>query len=244
MTLVLDVRAELGALQLHVRLPPLAGVTVVVGPNGAGKSTLLKTVLGVNCPVEGRIELEGKTLFCADRGVDVATEDRRLGYVPQSHALFSHMLVWQNVGFGIRERNRKKRRARVMEMLAELGIAHLAEREPESLSGGESQRVALARALAIGPRALLLDEPTAALDATARRKVRLFLAARLEAIAVPTIVVSHDAAEVEALGGQVVVLEEGAVVQQGSVAQLREQPATSFVREFFAGQQPSSADDA
>lgn len=233
MTLSIDLEARMGTLELRAELPAHDGVTVLVGPNGAGKSTLLKTILGVVEPERGSITLGKRKLYCAESGIDVPTEDRRLGYVPQRYALFSHMNVLKNVGFGIRGVSRDERRARAMELLEDLGIAHLAERKTTSLSGGESQRVALARALAIKPRAVLLDEPMAALDAGARRKVRRFLAERLRAIGIPTLVVSHDIDDLEALGGRIAVLEEGRIHQIGTLEELREAPATDFVKELL-----------
>jgi molybdate transport system ATP-binding protein len=234
--LKVDVEAKLGTLELRVTLPAAAGTTVLVGPNGAGKSTLLKAILGVVRPRSGEIALDGRRLFSAAAGVNVPTEDRRLGYVPQRYALFSHMTVADNVGFGIRGVSKPRRLDRIMELLEELDIAHLADRKTPSLSGGEAQRVALARALAIRPRALLLDEPMAALDAGARRKVRRFLAERLATIEIPTLVVTHDVADVDVFGGRVAVIDAGRIVQLGVREELEREPATEFVRELFAGE--------
>ena len=241
MTFVVDIEARVGALELRAKLPSHDGTTVVIGPNGAGKSSLLKVILGVVRPQRGTIKLSDNVLYASDDGIDVPTEHRRLGYVPQRYALFTHMSVEKNVGFGITGVSRAERSERVMELLDDLGIRHLAQRKTPSLSGGEAQRVALARALAIRPLAVLLDEPMAALDVGARRKVREFLAQRLQAIAVPTIVVSHDIADVEALDGRVAVIEDGRVVQVGSLSELRAEPATPFIREFLAGAPVSSS---
>jgi molybdate transport system ATP-binding protein len=232
--LTLDIQAKVGALSLSVQLPAYDGTTVVVGQNGAGKSTLLKCLLGALKPERGAITLEGRTLYDSDARVDLPIEYRRLGYVPQRYGLFPHMTVAQNVGFGIHWRSRKEREAKVAELLEDLGISHLAERKAPALSGGESQRVALARALAIGPRALLLDEPMAALDAGARRKVRKFLSVRLRAIGIPCVVVSHDVLDVEMLGGRVAVIEKGQLVQVGTLDEIRRAPATEFVEQFLS----------
>lgn len=231
--LAIDVEADVGALNLRASIPAHEGTTVIIGPNGAGKSTLLKSILGAIKPRRGTIALGARRLFCADQRVNVPIEDRQLGYVPQRYALFPHMNVLRNVAFGVRGVRRKKREERVMELLEDLGVAHLARRKTSSLSGGESQRVALARALAIGPQALLLDEPMAALDAGARRKVRRFLVTRLRAIGIPSIVVSHDIDDVEALGGRVAVLEAGRIVQIGTLDELKKKPATPFVEQFL-----------
>lgn len=231
--LAVDVEMQLGSLTLRAKLPCCEGTTVVIGPNGAGKSTLLKSILGELRPDRGDIVLGDRSLLCTSSRLHVPTEHRRLGYVPQKYALFPHMTVFQNVAFGLRVKGRNERKERVMELLSDLRIDHLATRKTTSLSGGESQRVALARAMATRPHALLLDEPMAALDADARRKVRRFLAVRLRATGIPTIVVSHDIDDAEALGDRVAVLEKGQIVQVGTLDQLRANPATPFVRQFL-----------
>ncbi|MBT8492908.1 MAG: ATP-binding cassette domain-containing protein, partial [Deltaproteobacteria bacterium] len=209
-----------GKFEVRANLPEHPGTTVIIGPNGAGKSTLLKSLLGVVTPVGGRIVLGDRVLFDADEGRDVPTEARRLGYVPQRYALFSHLDVKRNVGYGMQGMARKQRDARARELLDELEIGHLADRRVSALSGGEAQRVALARALAIGPRALLLDEPMAALDAGARRKVRVFLRERLEATSLPTVIVSHDPEDARILADRVAVMDSGRLAQLGSFEEI------------------------
>lgn len=238
MSLAIDLDLRRGSFHLQVALPAHAGTTVVVGPNGAGKSTLLECLLGVQRP-EGRIELGDRLLLASEEDVDVPPEARRLGYVPQRYALFRHMTVLRNVAFGIKAGSRAERAQRAHALLDELGIGHLAKRMPAALSGGESQRVALARALSIEPRALLLDEPLAALDVGARRRVRDFLASRFQEVGVPTVVVSHDLADAVALAERVVVLEAGRVVQIGSIEELRHEPASPFVSAFFSEPPPT-----
>ena len=227
MSLSIDIVARVGALELAIELPSFAGTTVCVGPNGAGKSSLLLSLLGAIKPASGRIELDGEILFCSERRINVAIEDRRIGYVPQNYALFPHMTAGANVAFGARGRPAHG-------LLEDLGIDHLAGRKTQRLSGGESQRVALARALAIDPAALILDEPMAALDPTARRQVRRFLAERLAAIDIPTIVVSHDIEDAASLGDRIAVIEAGKITQLGTLDALRDQPATDFVAHFVS----------
>ncbi len=230
--------ARVGALELDVELAGDDIPTVLIGPNGAGKTTLLHAIAGAVQPARGRIEVAGRTLFDADAGINLAPEARAVGYVPQGYGLFPHLRVIDNVGFGLRHRGRRLARAarhqRALAMLSRLGCAHLADRLPRALSGGEKQRVALARALVVEPDMLLLDEPLAALDPAARRMLRGVLSAYLANRSRPSLVVTHDIRDVLALSAYVYVVEAGRVIQHGHADDLRRQPASDFVAEFFA----------
>lgn len=235
-----SLRALVGhGLALDVELEAGPGATAIVGPNGAGKTSLLSLLLGVLPAREGRFEVSGEVLYDREAGVDVPSERRRLGYVPQEYGLFPHLDVRANVAFGLtvgpRASDVAAREAKLAGLMNDLGLTPLAKRRPRTLSGGEKQRVALARALAISPRALLLDEPLAALDAHARREVRAFLAPFLRSLAVPTLLVTHDAADVRALAERIVVLEAGRITQSGTWAELEAAPASAFVRAFLQG---------
>lgn len=247
-TASLEVRctARIGTLRLDVELDTCGGTLVVVGPNGAGKSSLLDVVLGlrsVEHGVErGRVAVGGDVLFDSEAGIDVPLEARRLGYVPQDYALFPHLSVRGNIAFAIASEPRKPERAlldeRVDALLRDLGLESLADRRPETLSGGEKQRVALARALSVRPRALLFDEPLAALDVRSRAEVRSFLAHYLERAGLPALVVTHDAADARALAQRIAVLESGSIVQAGSFAELAQRPKSRFVEELVASAVP------
>jgi molybdate transport system ATP-binding protein len=223
-----------GALTVAAAFRTNDAPLVVVGPNGAGKTSLLMMILGAATPTRGRVSLAGATLYDRDAGVDVPVERRGIGFLPQRYALFPHLDALHNVAYGIAAPSRAARLDLAREALRELDVAPLAARRPAELSGGEAQRVALARALAHRPRALVLDEPLAALDVGVRRDVRRFLAERLRAWRLPTVVVTHDPADAEALDGDVLVLERGAVTQSGRLADLRRAPRTDFVRHFTA----------
>ena len=191
---------------------------------------------GALMPRQGEFTVDGVCLFSRARNIDVPMEERRVGYVPQGYGLFPHMTVLENVCFGLSVRGRvdaASRRAMGLAQLESLGCASLAARMPERLSGGEQQRVALARALVTEPAMVLLDEPLAALDAISRRSVRRFLSSRLAQLAQPSVIVTHDIRDVEALGADVCVLEEGRVVQSGTPDELRAAPASPFVAEFL-----------
>jgi len=230
------ISGEAGTLVLDVDLSGGAEPLALIGPNGSGKTTLLRILAGAHGPVAGSIRIGDTVLLDSAAGVDLAAEERNVGYLPQGYGLFPHLSVVDNVAFGLSTGSKKtspdQRRAQALAALDELECIHLANRTPGRLSGGESQRVALARALVIEPRLLLLDEPVAALDATARRSVRAFLARRLRSLGRPSIVVTHNIRDVMALGADVCVLEAGRVTQRGSVQELRAAPATDFIAEF------------
>jgi molybdate transport system ATP-binding protein len=232
------IEARVGSLRLDVDLEAPVGTLAVVGPNGAGKTTLLSLLLGARAAERGRIEVGGVTLLDTARGVHVPVERRRLGYVPQDYALFPHLTVWQNVEFAICSASpgldSAARAAKADRALADLGLGALAERRPASLSGGEKQRVALARALSVEPRALLLDEPLSALDVHARAEVRSFLGRYLRSLALPSLVVTHDASDARALADHFAVLEAGRIVQRGTWAELSARPMSRFVQQFVA----------
>jgi molybdate transport system ATP-binding protein len=231
---MLDLRIEVrrNGFTLEAAFSAGPGPTLLVGPNGAGKTTLLRAVLGALPVDRGRLTLAGRVLLDSEARVDVPLERRRVGWVPQEYALFPHLTVLGNIGFGARG-HRRDRAARAEELLLTLGLERLGSRYPGSLSGGERQKVALARALAASPEALLLDEPLAALDAEARVGTRSFLATTLAELGIPSLVVSHDLRDVAALQGPVIVLEGGRITGTGSLAALMRSPPSGFGQTFF-----------
>lgn len=231
MTWEASVAVKLGALDLDVEVSGSTDPLAIVGPNGSGKTTLLRILAGAIRPDRGRFSVGGRPLVDVDRGVEVPSEERRMGYVPQGYGLFPHLRAVDNVAFGL-VGGRTARRAAANAVLEELGSGHLSNRLPATLSGGERQRVALARALMIDPAMMLLDEPLAALDVTARRLLRAFLAERLRSWQRPAVVVTHDARDVAALSAKVVVIERGRVTQRGTLEELRAAPVSDFVAEF------------
>ncbi len=224
------VRATLGRFTLDVALEGRAKVVALVGANGSGKSTFLKHLLGYHRADEARVEVEGRVLTDTSAGVYIPIEARRMGYLPQGYHLFPHLSVLQNVCFGAKRGVRGVEAAQTL--LKELGVCHLEDRRITSLSGGEQQRVALARALAAEPAMLLLDEPLAALDPTTRREVRAVLKTHVDGFSKPTIIVTHDVADVRALLAYVYVFDNGRVIQHGHVEELAAEPKSRFVEAF------------
>lgn len=227
-------RGAVGACTIDVTLATTDRPLAIVGPNGAGKSSLLAMILGAHAGVRGRIAIGDRLLLDSEAARSVPIEDRRLGYVPQEGALFPHRDVRGNLALAAELARVPEGGARVERALAELELASLASRAIDALSGGERQRVALARALVTDPIALLLDEPLSALDAAARRDVLALMRDVLARTPIPAIVVTHDVEDVRALGADVVVLEGGRVVQEGTLDAITRAPATSFVEAFVA----------
>jgi iron(III) transport system ATP-binding protein len=206
-------------------------VTAVVGASGCGKTTLLRLVAGLEVPDGGSIRIAGEEVAGAD--VWVQPEARGVGMVFQEFALFPHLSVRENVGYGLRGLGRAERRERVDEMLRLNGIEELAQRHPHQLSGGQQQRVALARALAPRPRLFLLDEPFSNMDLPLKVGLQVELGSLVRRSEVPTLIVVHDIEDVVTLADRVVILRDGAIVREGSIAGLCQDPGDSYVAAFF-----------
>ncbi|MGZ6671457.1 MAG: ABC transporter ATP-binding protein [Solirubrobacteraceae bacterium] len=227
--LELDIAVGLRSFELGVSLSIAAETVALVGPSGAGKTTVLRAIAGLRRPDRGRIALGGRVWFDAAAKVDLPPERRSVGLVFQEYALFPHMTVRANVAFG------GANDARVRELLDRVRIAHLADERPGGLSGGERQRVAVARALARDPQVLLLDEPLSALDAHTRTVVRGELQDVLGALALPTLLVTHDFRDAAALADRIGVIVDGRLHQEGTAAELVAHPADAFVASFTGG---------
>ncbi len=222
-TLSIDFALPLRRFELELALE--VGRTVaLVGPSGAGKTSALRVVAGLVRPPRGRVALDGETWLDSEIGLCLPPEERRVGLVFQDYALFPHLNVSRNVGYGAR--------GPVDDLLERFRIAHLAAAHPRELSGGERQRVALARALARRPAVLLLDEPLAALDAHTKTAVRGELAELLRGLGLPTVLVTHDYEDAAALADEVGVLVDGTLRQLATPAELVARPCDAFVASF------------
>ena len=203
-------------------------VVALLGPSGCGKTTLLRTIAGLERPDQGTIEVSGEQVVGPD--VNLPPERRRIGMVFQDWALFPHLDVAGNVGYGL---PRKERTAERIEAALDLvGLGGLAKRQPGTLSGGQQQRVALARAIAPEPAVLLLDEPFSNLDTALRVQVRSEIHQLLVELGITTVFVTHDQEEAFVLGDEVAVMSEGQIVQQATPADLYAHPATPWVAGF------------
>jgi molybdate transport system ATP-binding protein len=225
-----DLAQPLRGIDLDVELEVAAGACLAIaGPSGAGKTTILRAIAGLVRAQRAIVTCGGETWADTTRGSWVAAEDRRCALVFQDYALFPHLSAWRNVAYGLRGPGQRERAISALERFA---VRHVADARPRELSGGERQRVALARALATEPRALLLDEPLAALDARTRAEATRELSDVLRGAEAPAIVVTHDFAEASVLADEIAVLDAGRVVQHGTAAELAGSPANSFVAGF------------
>lgn len=235
MSLEMDFQLTVGTLDMEVSIDAPGGeVTAVLGPNGAGKTTLLRAVAGNRAVDYGRITLNGEILDSAPN-VFLAPERRQLGVVHQDYLLFPHMTALANVAFGPRSHGRSRTDSeRVAQTeLRRVGMEQHRDSMPGELSGGQAQRVALARALAIEPRALLLDEPLAALDAGTRSEVRRELREHLAGFDGPTLMVTHDPVDAFALADRVAILEAGRITQNGTLADVTRRPRSRYVADLI-----------
>lgn len=217
--------AAVAAVDLEVRPGELMAL---VGPSGCGKSTLLRLVAGLEEPTRGEVWIGGR---CVD---DIAPGDRDIAMVFQSYALYPHMTVAQNLGFGLRVRGVRRREieARVGEAAGALGLAGLLSRRPGQLSGGQRQRVALGRALVRDPGVFLFDEPLSNLDAGLRLRMRDEIAALHRRLGTTMVFVTHDQVEALSLGQRVAVMDQGRLQQVGKPHEIYRRPGNLFVAEF------------
>lgn len=225
----LNLRVGMFALE-KISLSLLRGdYLVLLGPSGCGKTTLLRAIVGAHPAPQGALFLEGE-----DAG-SLPVHLRRLGYVAQTVDLFPHMDVASNIRFGLAYLpiSKREKELRFERIVALLGVQELLSRRPANLSGGEGKRVALARSLAVGPRALLLDEPLSGIDEYARPEMLRTLKMLHDELGTATIHVTHDRDEARGIGGRCAVMRAGRIEQAGTTEEIFTAPATRFVAEFL-----------
>jgi len=214
---------------------PAGEVVALLGPSGSGKTTLLRAIAGLETPHSGSIAIGDRVFFDAARGVELPAEERGLGLVFQSYALWPHRTVFDNVAYGLKLRgvSAAEIKTRVEKTLSQIGLGHLGARYPHQLSGGQQQRVAIARALVYEPPVILLDEPLSNLDAKLREEARAWLRTLIVTLGLSAIHVTHDQVEAMAIADRIVLLDAGLIAQEGPPTTLYNEPATLFAAEFM-----------
>jgi sulfate transport system ATP-binding protein len=208
---------------------PQGNLFVLLGPSGGGKSTLLRVIAGLERPDSGAVLIDGQDV------TDVPARSRDIGFCFQHYAPFRHLTVFENVAFGLRVRRLSAAaiRQQVGELLDLVRLAGESASYPSQLSGGQLQRMALARALAVRPRLLLLDEPFGALDATVRTELRAWLRSLHDRVQITTVLVTHDQDEAMEVADRLAIIDRGIMVQEGTPAELYDEPANEFVFTFL-----------
>lgn len=235
MSLEASIDCQVGSLHLDVTLHVGPGqVLALLGPNGAGKSSVLRVLAGLRPLDAGRISIDDTVVDDPARDVFVSADERGVGFVFQDYLLFDHLSVLENVAFGLRARHVSKghARAEAQQWLDRFGLADLADRRPPTLSGGQAQRVAVARAVATSPRLLLLDEPLSALDVGTRAQVRRDLKTFLDSYEGMRLLVTHDPVDAHALADQVAIIEDGRIVQAGTLEDIAARPRSRYVADL------------
>ena len=218
---------------------PEGKMYTLLGPSGCGKTTTLRCVAGLERPEEGEIKIGDRVLFSSERGIRLRANERGLGMVFQSYAIWPHMNVFQNVAFPLTVQPRRQRlgraeiRGRVERVLNVVQLAHLAHRQATDLSGGQQQRLALARALVMEPPLLLLDEPLSNLDAKLREDMRFELKRLQRDLGITAVYVTHDQVEALAMSDAIAVMRHGVIEQVGKPREIYEWPASRFVANFI-----------
>lgn len=238
---------ELSVDNLHLTYgdnPVLKGVSMelkrgevvsLLGPSGSGKTTLLRVVAGLEKPTAGRITIGNNVVYDGSPRSEIPAEERNLGLVFQSYALWPHKTVFDNVAYPLKLRKvaSGEIKQRVQSVLEQLGLGHLGNRHPHQLSGGQQQRVAIGRALVYNPPVILLDEPLSNLDAKLREEARVFLRELIIKLGLSALMVTHDQNEAMAISDRILLLNNGVIEQQGTPQEMYGNPATLFAAEFM-----------
>ncbi|EOI1389541.1 ABC transporter ATP-binding protein [Klebsiella oxytoca] len=238
---------ELSVENLHLTYgdnPVLKGVSMalrrgevvsLLGPSGSGKTTLLRAVAGLEKPTSGTIAIGKTSVYDGNPRSEIPAEERNLGLVFQSYALWPHKTVFENVAYPLRLRKvaAAEIKQRVQSVLDQLGLGHLGNRHPHQLSGGQQQRVAIGRALVYNPPVILLDEPLSNLDAKLREEARVFLRELIVKLGLSALMVTHDQNEAMAISDRILLLNNGVIEQQGTPQEMYGSPRTLFAAEFM-----------
>ena len=232
--IAIDINKKFPTSEISIRteLPLDNQWTVLFGPSGAGKTTLLRCLAGLEKPERGKIVFGDETWFDSENNQFAPPQDRHVGYFFQDYALFPNLSVGGNIGYNLTGLNQDEKKQRIAEMLELFDLKPLKDRNVTRLSGGEKQRVALARTLSRRPRLLLLDEPLSALDGPTRRRLRKDMRNLLPQFNLPIILVTHDRTEALSMGDRLIVLDQGQVLQEGSLADVFSRPNSKRTAEI------------
>ena len=227
MSLFVDIEKDLGSFHLKVSLETDGGITGLLGASGCGKSMTLRCIAGVETPDRGRIVLDGRTLFDSEQRINLPPQQREVGYLFQSYALFPTMTVRQNLLAGLhREKDKARKQTLYRQAVELLGLAGLEQRRPAELSGGQQQRVALGRILVNRPQVLLLDEPFSALDSHLREQLQLDMLRVLKDFSGDVLLVTHSRDEAYHMCGRLAILDEGQLLRCGATKEVFADPGS------------------
>lgn len=233
MAVTVRLRKPLPGFTLAVEWTLERGIGVIFGPSGAGKSMTLQLMAGLESPEEGEIRVGERIYYDSRRGIDLTPQQRRVGYLFQHYGLFPHLSVRANILFGRSGSARAETETEFQKLMELFEMESLERRMPDELSGGQRQRVALARALMRKPDVLLLDEPLAAIDLVLRRTIRAELKALQRRLGIPMIVITHDLGEALSLADQLILYDQGQVLQQGEPLAVITRPHSPRVAEML-----------
>lgn len=208
--LFVNIQKQLPTFTIQFKTTFKRGITVILGPSGSGKTTILNCIAGLKHPDTGMIKWNEKYLFLTDRKI-VSPQQRKIGYLFQDYALFSHMTVQKNIHYALKKETEKEE---ITQLIRKLQIVHVMDKYPHEISGGEQQRVALARALSIKPNVLLLDEPFSALDDQTRTMCHKILLDLYKEWDIPVIMVTHNQQEAKILGERLIHIHEGKIMKE------------------------------
>lgn len=226
MSLIVDIRKDLGQFRLQAAFEAGKGVTSLLGPSGCGKSLTLKCIAGIEKPDSGHIELDGRVLYDSKRHINLRPQERRVGYLFQNYALFPNMTLRQNILCGMREKSRAEQEQKLSEILAVMQLEGLEKHRPHQLSGGQQQRAALARILVSEPRLLMLDEPFSALDAHLRDALKIELRDMLQRFGREVLMVTHSREEAYNMSRAIAVMDQGRLLTMKPTKELFADPGS------------------